>query len=175
MTAPKTADQLHAFLTELGITHKTYEHPPVFTVEEAQVVNKTQPGAHIKNLFLQDKKKTGLWLVTVLQETRVDLRQLEKEVGARGRLSFGRAELLMEKLGVVPGAVTPLAPINDMNKEVQVILDKRIFEYDIVNAHPLRNDRTTAISPADLLKFLQAVDHTPRFMDIPAVGASVAA
>jgi Ala-tRNA(Pro) deacylase len=169
MRAPATDVQLHAFLDAQNIPYKVFMHPPVFTVEEARAVNDRQPGAHIKNLFLRDKKKSGLWLVTVLEETRVDLKRLEKDLGARGRLSFGKADVLMEKLGVVPGAVTPFSVINNMNKDVQLVLDKRIFESNAVNAHPLRNDMTTVVSPADLLKFIEAVEHDPLIKDIPVL------
>ena len=42
-----------------------------------------------------------------------------------------------------------------------MILDEGFFGYDLVNFHPLSNDATTAISPADMLKFARATGHEP--------------
>ncbi len=59
---PLTPDQLFARLDALGIAHRTYSHPPVFTVAEAAALRGQLPGGHCKSLFLKDKK-AGLWLV----------------------------------------------------------------------------------------------------------------
>ena len=154
-----TREQLFERLAALGIETTTKDHPPVFTVEEAQRVRGELPGGHCKSLFLKDKKG-ALWLVVVMEDTRVDLKALQKTLGA-GRLSFGKPELMEEVLGVTPGAVTPFAAINDVDGRVQVVLDERIKDYDTVNYHPLFNDATTAIAPADLVRFLEATGHHP--------------
>jgi hypothetical protein len=43
-------------LDELGITHATCEHTPVYAVEEAERHTGHLSGGHCKNLFLKDKK-----------------------------------------------------------------------------------------------------------------------
>ena len=65
----------------------------------------------------------------------------------------------MAYLGVVPGAVTPFGLINDRGHEVRVVIDAGLLAHDPVNVHPLTNDRTTAISPRDLLRFIEACGH----------------
>ena len=52
---PATKDDLFALLDELGISHQTKNHKPVFTVEESAEIKADMPGAHTKNLFLKDK------------------------------------------------------------------------------------------------------------------------
>ena len=52
---PLTPDALFARFDELGVAHRTYSHPPVFTVEEAKSLRGTLPGGHCKSLFLKDK------------------------------------------------------------------------------------------------------------------------
>jgi Ala-tRNA(Pro) deacylase len=158
-------DALFGRLDELGIAHRTYDHPPVFTVEEAKALRGTLPGGHCKSLFLKDKKG-GLWLVVTLEECRVDLKALADRLNAP-RFSFGSAELLFEVLGVTPGSVTPFAAINDRDGRVTVVLQQAMLAADPLNYHPLRNDRTTAISPGDLLRFLDACGHVPRIVDVP--------
>jgi Ala-tRNA(Pro) deacylase len=163
-TAPLGAEALFSRLDALGIGHETHRHPPVFTVEEAKALRGTLPGAHVKNLFLRDKKKR-IWLVTALEEREIDLKALKRRLGAQGSLSFGTAELLYEVLGVQPGSVTPFGILNDRNGRASVVLDKGALEQGPVNAHPLRNDMTTAVSPDGLLRFLEAEDHPPDVID----------
>ncbi len=162
---PLTPDHLFARLDELRIAHKTYTHPPVFTVEEAKALRGTLPGGHCKSLFLKDKK-AGLWLVVALEECRVDLKRLADALPAP-RFSFGSAELLYEVLGVRPGSVTPFAAVNDTESRVAVVLQQAMLDHDPLNYHPLENDRTTAVAPGDLVRFLEACGHSPRIVAIP--------
>lgn len=161
---PLTPEELFARLDALGIAHRTYRHPPVFTVAEAAALRGELPGGHCKSLFLKDKKG-GLWLLVALEERPIDLKRLAAALGAP-RFSFGSAELLYEVLGVRPGSVTPFALANDQQHRVAVLLDKGMLEHDPLNYHPLANDRTTAVAPADLLRFIAACGHRPRLVDL---------
>jgi Ala-tRNA(Pro) deacylase len=162
--APASPDQLFARLEELGIRSKTVRHPPVFTVEEAKALRGDLPGGHIKNLFLRNKKEE-MWLVVAAEDRIIDLKRLGERIGA-GRLSFGSPERLMKHLGIVPGAVTPFALINDRDRRVKVVIDRALLASDPVNCHPLTNDMTTAISPADLIAFVRACGHEPEVMNL---------
>lgn len=161
---------LFAKLDALGIAHSTCDHTPVFTVEEAAHLYESQPGGHTKNLFLKDKKG-GLWLVVCRDDLAVDLKALSDALAAP-RFSFGSGELLVQTLGVQPGSVTPFSIINDTANKVRVVLDEGMFAFAVLNFHPLRNDRTTAIAAADLPKFLNACGHAPLIVKIPVRGAA---
>ncbi len=163
-TPPFDDAGLFARLDELGLAHESVEHEALYTVEQSRALRGDLAGAHIKNLFLRDKKRR-MWLVTVLENREMDLKALRHRIGAQGNLSFGNAELLMQHLGIVPGAVTPFSVINDREGDVTMVLDKALTEIDPVNAHPLRNDRTTAIAPGDLVRFLEAENHAPLILD----------
>ena len=165
--APCTPDRLFARLDALGIAHRTYTHPPVFTVAEAVALRGQLPGGHCKSLFLKDKK-AGLWLVVALEERRIDLKRLADALAAP-RFSFGSAALLYEVLGVRPGSVTPFAVVNDTTQRVTIVLDRAMLDHDPLNYHPLENDRTTAIAPADLLRFIAACGHRPLVVDLDSV------
>ncbi len=157
--------QLFARLDQLGIAHRTVEHPPVFTVEEAKALRGNLPGHHIKNLFLRNRKEE-MWLVVALEDRAIDLKRLGDVLGA-GRLSFGSADRLKRYLGVEPGSVTPLSLVNDEGHEVRLVLDRGMADGGPVNAHPLVNTMTTALTPADLLRFFAATGHTPHWLDFP--------
>ena len=163
-TIPTSPEALFARLAELDIAVSSFSHPPVHTVVEAKALRGALEGGHIKNLFLRNKKG-AMWLVTCLEDRVIDLKALGRTLGA-GRFSFASAARLMTYLGVLPGAVTPFAVINDTEGKVQVVLDAALLDCDPVNAHPLVNDRTAAVSPRDLVRFLEAVGHPPRILDL---------
>ena len=162
-TTPVTPEALFARLDALGIAHSTIRHEPVFTVDENRELRGAIPGGHCKNLFLKSRKN-ACWLVVCLEDARIDLKELGGRIGA-GRPSFGSAERLMEVLGILPGAVTPFALINDRTQRVQPVLQARMLEISPLNYHPLRNDRTTAIAPDDLVRFIEDCGHTPVIID----------
>jgi len=157
--------QLFDRLARLGIAHRTVEHEPVFTVEQAKAHRGVLPGHHIKNLFLRNKKEE-MWLVVVLEDRAIDLKQLGERLGA-GRLSFGSPERLRTWLGVEPGSVTPLSTINDTGHKVTLVLDSALRHGGPVNVHPLTNTMTSAIELPDLLRFFEATGHPPRWLDFP--------
>ena len=151
-------------LEELSIEFETLTHSPLQTVAESKSLLSKLPGSHIKNLFLRDKKRT-YFLLTVTQDRQVDLKILRTVVGAKGTLSFGSAEALMELLGVKPGAVTPFSVMNDKENKVSAFLDESLIKTPTLNAHPLRNDMTTSLGIGDLLKFMTAENHSPTLIN----------
>jgi len=163
---PALAAPLFATLDRLGIPHRTVRHAPVFTVAESQELRGSIAGAHSKNLFVKDKKGR-LFLVTALEDARLDLKRLHEAIGAQGRVSFGSAEQLRTHLGIEPGSVTPFAALNDTAGAVAVILQKELMDQPVQNFHPLTNTATTTIANTDLVRFLEAVGHPPRILDLP--------
>ena len=157
---PATRADLMLRLDQLGIVTTTVEHEAVFTVAESDAVSRSVPGGHTKNLFLKDAKG-ALFLVIAEAHTPVDLKGLHKALGC-ARLSFGKADLLMEVLGVPPGSVTAFALINDRDRQVSVVLDEALMVFDAINCHPLVNTATTTIGREDLHSFLRATGHEPR-------------
>ncbi len=156
--------ELYALLEAHGIAYTHHTHPPLFTVAESQALRGELPGGHVKNMFMKDKKG-AIWLATCLEDRRIRIRDLEKDVGAKG-LSFGKAELLWEVMGVLPGAVTPFGLINDRAAQrVRVALDAQMLERDPLNFHPLHNEATTTISKDGFLKFLALTGHEPVLVD----------
>lgn len=156
---PASPEDLFARFDALGIAHVTHRHRPVFTVDEGRDLKASMPGGHTKNLFLKDKKG-AIFLLCAISDTAIDLVAVSKLVGS-GRFSFGSPERLMQHLGVEPGSVTLFALINDPERTVTLILDEALFAHDPVNFHPLKNDATTAISPADMLKFVRSLGREP--------------
>lgn len=162
-----TPEPLNGIFKNLGVDAVTYGHIPVFTVEEGRGFKHMMPGGHTKNLFLRDKKEKQ-WLITALWDTKIDLKKLEPVLGAT-RLSFGSPDRLLRVLGVTPGSVTPLALVNDLERQVKMVLDAALFNYDLVNCHPLRNDMTTAMTPKDLQKTLESWGYDIDIVDFTVI------
>jgi Ala-tRNA(Pro) deacylase len=161
---PAQPKELFRRLEELDIRVKTIQHPPVFTVDEAKALRGQIDGCHTKNLFLRNKKGV-MWLVVCPEDRAVDLKHLAAQLGA-GRLSFGSAQRLMKYLGVIPGAVSPFAIVNDAGGKVHVVLDRELLKADMLNFHPLDNSMTTVVRPEDFIRFLEAERHPPDIIRI---------
>jgi len=166
-TQPATKDDLFARLDELGITHTTVNHKPVFTVEESAEIKAELPGTHTKNLFLKDKNG-NFFLICAESHAQIKVNKLHPHLGCK-RLSFGKAEYLLEHLGVTPGSVCLFSIMNDTESTVKLVIDKTLADAEIVNFHPLLNDATTAISSGDMIKFAKATGHDPVIMDFAAL------
>lgn len=158
---PATRSELFALLDRLGVAHRTVAHAAIFTVDEGRDLKRQWPGGHSKNLFLKDKAGR-LTLAVALGETRVDLVGLGRRLGSKGRLSFGSPELMTATLGVIPGAVTPFALMNDSARAVStVVVDAALLAEDPVWFHPLENTASTAIAPEGFRAFLAACGVAP--------------
>jgi Ala-tRNA(Pro) deacylase len=158
----QTKEQLLDVLSDMGIAYTSHEHPAVFTVEEAALHQDGIEGAHSKNLFFKDKKK-NLFLVVTLSDKPIRIKEVAKKIGGNN-LSFGKPDLLMEVLGMIPGAVTPFAAINIKDHEVKIVLDEDLMAHDLVNFHPLENTATTTIKSEDLVKFLEHCGQAPEII-----------
>ncbi|WP_312138758.1 prolyl-tRNA synthetase associated domain-containing protein [Brevundimonas sp.] len=160
-------NSLLAYLAQHDIKQTTHDHPAVFRVEEGLELKADMPGVHTKNLFLKDKKGR-LWLISAAQDTAIDLKRAHKVLGS-DRLSFGNEQLMWQYLGVRPGSVTALGLINDPDQSVTFVLDRALWEADIVNFHPLVNTATTALAQADFRRFLETLQRPEFVVDFEAL------
>ena len=157
---PTSPDDLLVILDQLDIAHTTIKHPPMFTVAESKKLRITPTrGSYTKNLFLRNKKGS-MWLITCSEDRRLDLPSLAARLQA-GRLSFGSADRLMKYLGVTPGAVSPLALINDSRESVSFVIEEELLRQPMIHLHPLINTQTTRIATRDLLRFVRHTGHPP--------------
>ncbi len=164
---PETPESLLARLDSLGIPTTTRRHPPLHTVAESRALRGDLPGWHVRNLFLKPRQPGPFLLVTVEEGTPVPINALARHLGA-GRVAMAPPEDLMAVLGILPGSVTPLALVNAAPGAVRAVMDRRLMAGDApVNLHPLTNEATTAIAPADLLRFLAALGHAVEPVDLP--------
>jgi Ala-tRNA(Pro) deacylase len=158
--APFSPDELFRALAGLGIATTTVAHPPVLTMAESRAVRGELPGAPCKNLLLRDRAG-AFYLVVTRESRRLDLKTLAQHLGC-ARLSFASSEAMTRVLGISAGTATPFAAVNDPGGAIRIALEQSLLDEPQLCFHPLVNTMTTAIAPADLLRFLDAVAHPPR-------------
>lgn len=164
---PELEDErrLYTDLQFLGIDYVTEEHQAVFTVAESCDLHHRLSGTHSKNLFLKDNDNR-FWLVTVPADIRVNLKALPAVMESK-RLSFGKADDLLRLLRLMPGSVTPLGAINDIEQAVMIVLDREIAQSQRLWIHPLRNTASLGLSGDGLTQALSHWQHRPLIVDVP--------
>lgn len=168
---PTTPEAIMAVLKRLDISFSTHHHPPLRTVEDSKQFRDGMNGAHIKNLYMRDRKKKN-FLVVADEDRTIDMKTLNGWIGC-DRLSFGSAERLFEMLGVRPGAVSPLTLINDPDQAVRLVIDAKILQGGMIYVHPLVNDVTLGMSPDGLRRFFQHTGHDPMVLDFDSKGTTL--
>lgn len=161
--AKKMEHDVYARLERLHVHWKKYDHPPVFTVEEAEQHWAAIPATHCKNLFLRNRKGTTHYLVIAEHSKRVDLNSLAARIG-EDRLSFGSPERLLAHLGLTPGAVSPFGLIHPGAAGVRVIIDVALRDAATVAFHPNVNTATITVSVADFQRFLADCGNIVRYV-----------
>ncbi len=157
---------IYQFLASHAISYERVDHPAVYTCEQAERMVPPMPGADTKNLLVRDKKGRCHFLVVVGYEKPVDLKALASALGVTG-LSLASPERLRKYLGIEPGSVSLLAIIHDVECAVEVILDEKIWQADILKCHPLVNTSTLAIHKEDVEKILRLTGHRWRVLPVP--------
>ena len=157
------ASDVRRLLHALAIPFSEVGHRPVATAQEASFIKESLPDLGYKSLFL--RHGTSFLLVCLPDEKRCDLRALASQIGT-GRLSRAGEMAMQELLGVLPGAVIPLALVNDTGRRVQVFFDREFVGKSVL-VHPLVNTKTLSMSFADLVRLLEATGHDPGFFHMP--------
>ena len=159
-------DSLKHWLTDHNIHYVLHTHPAVFTVPEAKIHCGHIPGTHCKNLFLKNKKTGQLYLVTIPHEKRLDLNQFRRMIGAP-KIRFAEPEVLVEVLGITPGAVSPIGLVNDTSNRVVFIIDEIVWNAEEVCCHPNVNTETLQIPGVDFRKLIKATGTSIEIKNLP--------
>lgn len=162
------------FLEKHCIQYEMHTHPPLPTIELALEYWKEIDSTHCKNLFFRNHKGNRHYLVVYECHKEMSIHTLEKKLH-QGKLSFASQERMERCLGLLPGSVSPLGLINDMNlmsaegmvtegvsiKElfdnghrVKLFLDEDLKHAERLSFHPCDNTASVVISNSDFMKFL---------------------
>ncbi len=148
-------EQIYEFIKSKNIWYEITEHKAVFNMADLSIINIPYPESNAKNLFVRDDKKRNYYLITVKGNKKVNLKEFRKSNNTRN-LSFASEEDLMNILGLIPGAVTPLGLLNDKDLKVSFYLDKDfVYDNSIIGIHPNDNTATIWIKVNDLINIIK--------------------
>ncbi len=160
----KTA--IYAYFKSQDINYEPVEHAAVYNMEEMSQIDLPHPEADAKNIFVRDDKKANYYLITVKGDKRINLKEFRKQHGLRN-LSFASEQDLMDILGLIPGAVTPLGMLNDETCKVQFYLDRDFLdEPGLIGIHPNDNTATVYLQTADLVTIVKNHGNTVEIVEI---------
>lgn len=146
--------ELLEYLSNRGIEYELVEHSMVFTIGEMIDAELPHPELIAKNLFVRDDKKRAFYLITVLEDRRVDLKEFRKLHETRP-LSFASEEQLMDKLALTRGSVTPFGLLNNDEKDVKFYIDMAFIDAGLMGIHPNMNDATVFVKTDDVIALIR--------------------
>lgn len=157
-------EQTCQFLRDMGIEFERVDHPAVCNMAEMAKIDLPHPEAEAKNLFLRDDRREHFFLLTVRGDKRVDLKEFRRARQTRP-LRFASEEELSSLLGLIPGAVTPLGVLNDVEHHVKFFLD-RAFAGGLVGVHPNDNTATLWLRAEDLIRVVRDHGNEIEYIDL---------
>ena len=148
-----TKQEILDLLDSRKIKYEYVEHKAVYTIDEMMECNLPHPEQIAKNLFVRDDKKMKYYLITCLEDKKMNLKEFKQANGTRP-LSFVSEDDLAAKLNLYRGAVTPLGILDNAEKDVIVYFDKD-FENKLMGVHPCDNTATVYINCCDLANLIK--------------------
>ena len=147
--------EIYRLLSENGVWHEITEHKAVYNMDEVADIDLPYPEAECKNLFVRDKKKREYYLISVKGDKRVNLKKFREKYNTKP-LGFASEDDLMNILGLIPGAVTPLGLLNDTDGKVILYLDQDFFKGEhLIGVHPNDNTATVWMKTDDLTDIIR--------------------
>ena len=157
---------VYELLDRLGISYQRIDHDPVDTIADCEAVDRKLNTTICKNLFLCNRQTTKFYLLMIPGEKKFLTKELSKQIGS-ARLSFAGAEEMERYLDIRPGAVSVMGLMNDQENQVQLLVDREVFEVQTVGCHPCVNTASLKLKASDLWeKFLPAVGHVSQVVEL---------
>ena len=150
---------VYDLLDRLGIEYIRVDHEEAKTMEACEEVDRALGTAMCKNLFLCNRQKTDFYLLCMGPDKPFHTKDLSKQINS-ARLSFAPEEELHRLLGCFPGSASVLGVMHDTEQQVQLLMDREIYEQEYFSCHPCICTSTLKLKTADLLeKFLPRTGH----------------
>lgn len=159
--------RVYDLLDSLSIEYERADHSQANTMEACSEVDKVLGVNLCKNLFLCNRTKTDFYLLMMPDDKPFKTKDITKQLGC-SRLSFADGTAMEELLDIKAGAVSVMGLMNDSGCRVQLVIDKPVFESEMLGCHPCVSTSSLKIKTSDVMnKFLPAVNHKPIIVDLP--------
>ncbi|MBR3503898.1 MAG: prolyl-tRNA synthetase associated domain-containing protein [Clostridia bacterium] len=155
-------------LRGLGVAFDLIEHEPASSIEACAPLSARLNAPILKNLFLTTRRRGGYYLLVMRPYAPFRSGEVSAQAGS-SRLCFAPEEPLDALLREKPGSISPMGLLFDRKNEVTLLMDSALREETRLAFHPCRNTHSLALATEDFLtKFLPAVHHEPKWIDIDA-------
>lgn len=158
--------ETYKYLEKLNISYERVDTDEAITMEDCVLINQKLDMKMVKTLFLCNRQKTVFFLFITTGDKPFKAKEFGSAVKC-SRVSFAPEELMDEMLGTKIGAATVFSTITDLDRDLQVIIDKEVAEEEYYGC----SDGTTTcymkIKTDDIInKFLPDVKHKAKIIDI---------
>ena len=151
--------RVYDLLDQLRIPFSRVDHEVTPTIEACREIDELLGTEMCKNLFLCNAQKTKFYLLMMSGDKKFKTKDLSHQIGS-ARLSFADAEHMEQYLGVTPGSVSVMGLMNDTGCHVRLLIEREVFESEMVGCHPCVNTASLKIRMKDLLEtFLPYTGH----------------
>ena len=154
-------EKCYDLLSKLNIEFHRVDHEHAPSIEACHEVEKVLGALICKNLLLTNRQQTEVYLLMMPGEKPFKTELLAKQIGST-RLSFATEEQMERLLGVTPGSVSVLALMNDVDKQVKLIMDEDLLKDEYIGVHPCLNRSTLRLRTEDVINGI-----------VPATGHSI--
>lgn len=152
-------------LTKLAIPFYQVATGEALTMKDCSAIDDRLGIEVVKTIFLCNQKKTKFYLYI----TPADFKFITKYFGKKlaiPRVSFASAELLKERLGVIPGAATIFGLLNDPEHEIQLVFDRSVAQREWYGCSSGSVTNYMKLKTADLFEtFLPYTGHKAILID----------
>ena len=156
----------YELLDSLNIEYMRADHDYADTIEACHEVEKVLGCEICKNLLLTNRQMTDIYLLMMPGDKPFRTKDLSKQIGS-ARLSFAPPEHMLRCLNITPGSVSVLGLMNDLDREVRLLIDRDLMVQEYVGCHPCVNTATLRLRTADMLeKLLPALGYVPTFVEL---------
>ena len=141
------------FLKQNGINFDLYETEELCNMKVCLEFERKTGVKVFKNLLVQNEPKTETYMILMGANKKFKTATISKMLGV-SRLSFAKADVVYNLLGVYPGSLTPLGLFFDKNNIIKVAVDKDLLKEEKLGLHPLENTAIVNMAVSDILNEL---------------------
>ena len=158
--------QSYLFLEENGVEYVRAEHDEAATIELCEGVEKVIGAKICKNLLLCNRQQTKFYMLLIPGNMPFKTKYLSAQINS-SRLSFASGEKMEELLNVSPGSLTVLSLMFDREENVELLIEKNVFNDGYFACHPCVNTATVKFKTEDLKgKVLPALNRNYTVVDL---------
>lgn len=140
---------LETYLKQHKIQYEIYNHEAAHKVSDSKKIKSDIPGQHTKSLFLKDNQDR-FYLICLPADKRLNTSLLKKQLKIKD-FRFASEEELKQQINSSPGNVSIFCSI--YSKSIFLILDRALWNSDLVGFHPNINTATIVLNHDNLEKF----------------------